>query len=115
MIREMLRRCVSISLLICFLSLGSGFALFLHEQEHAREDAAEAAAAKTAGLPEPGHPEHDDNNCPIHAQLHMLMVTGTTAPVLLLLCLSVAFLTLLPESALTSRVPLVADCRGPPA
>ena len=110
----MLRRSVSLLLLVCFLALGSGYALYLHEQQHAREDAEEAAAAKAAGLPAPDHPDHDDNNCPVHAQLHMLMVTGTVLPVILLLGLAVVFLTELPAQSPTSHAPLVADCRGPP-
>ncbi len=110
----MFRRCVSLTLLLCFLAMGSGFALYLHEQAHAREDAAIAAAAKAAGLPPPEPCDHDDNNCPIHAQLHMLMVSGTVLPILLLLGLAAAFLTELPPQAPTSHVPLVADCRGPP-
>lgn len=110
----MFRRCVSLSLLTCFLALGSGFALYLHEQAHARDDAEVAAAAKAAGMPAPEHPDHDDNNCPIHAQLHMLMVTGTLLPILLLLGLAVAFLTELSPHVPTSHAPLVADCRGPP-
>jgi len=110
----MFRKCVSLLLLLCFLALGSGLALHLHEQEHEREDAAQDAAAQAAGLPAPQHSEHDDNNCPIHAQLHMLMVTGTTPPLLLLLGLAVAFLTELHPAAPLSHAPLVADCRGPP-
>jgi len=110
----MFRRFALLLLLVCFLALGSGYALYLHEQEHAREDAEEAAALKAAGLPAPEHPDHDDNNCPVHAQLHMLMVTGTVLPVIVLLGLAVAFLTELPAQAPTSHVPLVADCRGPP-
>ncbi len=101
-------------LMVCFLALGSGYALYLHEQQHAREDAAEAAACKSAGLPAPDHPDHDDNNCPVHAQLHMLMVTATVLPVLLLLALVVAFLNELPPFVPASHAPLVADCRGPP-
>ena len=111
----MFRRCVSLSLLACFLALGSGFALYLHEQAHAREDALVAAAAKAAGLPAPDHPDHDDNNCPIHAQLHALMVAGTVFPILLLIGLAVAFLTELPPELPSSHAPLVSDCRGPPS
>jgi hypothetical protein len=110
----MLRRCASLLLMVCFLALGSGYALYLHEQQHAREDAAEAAACKAAGLPARDHPDHDDNNCPVHAQLHMLMVAGTVLPVLLLLGLVVAFLTELLREAPKSHAPLIADCRGPP-
>ena len=110
-----MRRVAAILLLICFAALGTGTLEYLHNLQHAREDAVEAAAAKAAGLPEKSQPAHDETNCDVHAQLHVPLMAAAWVPVLVLLGLFVAFLTQLapvpPVLELTTRL----ACRGPPA
>jgi hypothetical protein len=110
-----MRRMVSLLLLVCFLMLGSGAALYLHELDHMREDASEAALARAAGLPIPDHPDHDDNNCPIHRQLHLPMIhVPCPPPVLALFGTTIAFLSQLHAQVRSTKVLAVIDCRGPP-
>jgi hypothetical protein len=108
------KRVAPIFLLLFFLALGTGTLEFLHNLEHQREDAREAAEAKAAGLPEsPGVP-HDDSNCEIHAQLHVPLMAAAWVPLLVLLGLFVAFLTLLAPAMVEQGVPSCLGCRGPP-
>jgi hypothetical protein len=110
-----MRRIVSCLLLVCFLALGSGAALYLHELDHQREDAKEAALAKAAGLPIPDHPDHDDNNCPIHRQIHLPMIHVPAPPALLMLLgAAIAFFSELRAQLRSTQVLAVIDCRGPP-
>ena len=88
---------------------------YLHNQEHAREDAAAAVAAKAAGLPDPSHDTHDETNCEIHAQLHLPFIAVGWTPLLVLLGLFVAFLTLLAPAMPMRPIPSRLVCRGPPA
>jgi hypothetical protein len=108
-----LKRVTSIVLLICFLGLGTGTLEYLHELQHAREDAVVDAMAKAAGLPVKPH-HHDESNCEICAQLHVQFVFTQWAPLLVCLGLFVAFLTLLDTPLILRRLPVRIDCRGPP-
>lgn len=118
-----MRRAAALVLAVCFLALGSGAAEFLHNAGHARDDAAAATGTSEAALfgradaPDDHSPApvHDDTNCRTHAVLHSPLVAGGWVPVLVFLGLFVAFLTLLPQSLPTLRLPLRIDCRGPPA
>ena len=99
------RRLAAIVLLVAIALLGSGALEYLHNLAHAYEDAA-------VGLPQPQH--HDDTNCAIHAQLHLPMLRGGHVPLLVFLGLFVAFLTQLPLTIESRRIPLRLNCRGPP-
>ena len=99
------RHVASILLLLAFLCLGSGTAEFLHNREHAREDA------------QSDHPAapHDESNCVIHAQLHTPLLSIAWTPLLVFLGLFVAFLSLLTPALIPQRTFIRLDCRGPPA
>ncbi|HZZ43776.1 MAG TPA: hypothetical protein VFE58_12630 [Tepidisphaeraceae bacterium] len=104
-----MRRFAGIILLLCFVTVGSGLASYLHELQHDREDA--IAAKANPGKPAP---IHDENNCETHALLHAAALWQGWTPFLIYLGLLVAFLTLI-ATPLLSRVELARiDCRGPP-
>jgi hypothetical protein len=107
-------RAAAILLALCFLALGSGTLEFLHNLQHQREDASEAALAAAAGRSIPSHQTHDESNCDFHAQLHVPLLAAVWIPLLVLLGAFVAFLTLLARPLAGHRVPLRIDCRGPP-
>jgi hypothetical protein len=116
-----LRGAAPILLIACFLALGSGALRFAHDAQHAREDAAAAAACEhsTAGGHGHGpdrhaHHHHDESNCALHALLGAPLVAATAVPVLVQLGLLVAFLTLLSPPVARLRLPARIDCRGPP-
>jgi hypothetical protein len=109
------RRVAAISLMLCFLGLGSGALEYLHNLQHEREDAAEAQLARAAGLPEQPHKTHDETNCGFHAQLHVPMLSAGWVPLLVLLGVFVAYLSTLAPPLVGQRIPLRIDCRGPPA
>jgi hypothetical protein len=110
------RRCLTFWTLICFTALGSGAVELIHNLHHISEDAREEAAAKAAGLPYHDHPDHDENTCPVHAQLHLTVLAAGVGfiPLLILLGAAIAFLSNLPVQLPMSRAPVVVDCRGPP-
>jgi hypothetical protein len=108
------RRIPAILLLIWFLGLGTGAMEYLHEQEHAREDARIDALATAAGMPVPAHHEHDDNNCPVHAQLHLPIISMGWLPILVCLGMWIGFLTLLNTPLIPRPLFTAVDCRGPP-
>jgi hypothetical protein len=110
-----LRQFASILLVCVFAALASGLVERLHNHVHAMEDALEAAEAKAAGLPVDDHPVHDESNCGIHAQMHMPMTDSGYVPLLVMVGLFVAFLTLLAPRVHSHRIPVRIDCRGPPA
>jgi hypothetical protein len=96
-----------------FLALGTGAVKYAHNAQHACEDAHHAQHHHDDGAPPP--PVHDETNCQFHAQLNSPIIA---MPVLVLLIgagLLVAFLTELPRSSVTLRIPSRIDCRGPPA
>jgi hypothetical protein len=93
-------------LIALFLALGSGAMEYVHNRDHAREDA-------RAHLPLGQH--HDESNCVLHAQLRAPIVAGAWVPLLVCLGLLVAFLTLLNEQPVPHRPLTRLDCRGPPA
>jgi hypothetical protein len=109
-----LKKLASILLLACFLALGTGTLEYLHNLQHAEQDAREDAAAKASGQPVDEH-HHDDSNCQVHAQLHMPFTGGAGwLPILVFLGLFVAFLTLLDTPLIPRLTPARIDCRGPP-
>ena len=101
-------------LLLTFIAFGTGFLGYVHELQHDREDAATALAAHAMGRPVNSHPEHDDNNCPTHAQLYMLLIL--TGWALLLVCIgrSPRPVTVLPVIVNSFRIFWRIACRGPP-
>jgi len=108
-------RIASILLLFSVLGIGSGALDFLHELGHQAEDARMDAMAKAAGIPPLKH-EHDDSNCDVCAQLHMIsLILIGWMPMLIFLGLFIAFLTLLPRRLIPRPLPARIDCRGPPA
>jgi hypothetical protein len=104
-----MKRLVAILLALIIFFIGSGAAQWLHELEHAMEDAAQAKS----GAPVEDH--HDESNCQICAQLHMPMISGGWVLLLFLLGLLVAFLEPFLQSLVSQRALLRIDCRGPPA
>jgi hypothetical protein len=109
-----LKRLASILLLLTFLGLGSGALDYLHELQHAREDAIADVRAKADGRPIVPH-HHDESNCETCAQLHIQFVFVRWVPTLICLGLFVAFLTLLDTPLISRLTPARIDCRGPPA
>lgn len=109
-----MRRFATILLVLTFMTLGAGVMESLHNHVHAIEDAAVDVAAHAAGLPDKQHPVHDESNCEFHAQLHVPLLVTAWVPLLILLGLFVAFLTLLASSPISHRFFLLIDCRGPP-
>jgi hypothetical protein len=107
------RRTTSILLLLCFAALGTGTLEYLHNLNHAREDAMEDAIAKTNHQPVEHH-HHDESNCEVHAQLHLPYIAAGWVPLLICLGLFVAFLTQLNTPLIPRQLPTRIDCRGPP-
>jgi len=101
--------------LLAFVALGSAGLEYLHNPDHQREDAREAAQATKGGLPPKPQPMHDESNCAVHAQLHMPFLAMGWVPLLVCLGLLLAFLTLLAPPLVSIRPLLQLDCRGPPA
>src|SRR4051794_27136060 len=101
-------------LLLCLIARGSGLLEYWHNAEHAQEDARLAAAAKAAGQPVDEHPDHNDSNCAVHAQLHLALFVVAWA--LFFLCLGLLPQFILPNSSrLNAQRALVCiACRGPP-
>ena len=88
---------------------------YLHDRQHAKEDAIAAESARAAGLPEKSHEPHDETNCAFHAQLHVPLISAGWVPLLVFLGLFVAFLSTLAPALATQRLPSCMVCRGPPA
>lgn len=113
------RRLASILLLLWFAALGTGVLEYVHNLQHEADDARAAAMLAPTRSPIGQHapvaPVHDDTNCPIHAQLHMPLLTAGWVPLLVCLGLFVAFLTVLASPLVSHRCPARIDCRGPPA
>lgn len=109
-----MKRVAAIVLLLTFLGLGSGALNYLHELQHAREDAIADARAKAEGHPIVPH-HHDETNCQTCAQLHMQFVSISWVPTLICLGLFVAFLTQVDAPLISRLMPARIDCRGPPA
>ncbi|MDB5173203.1 MAG: hypothetical protein JWN51_1976 [Phycisphaerales bacterium] len=112
---RVLQRFIVILALAWFAALGSGALEYLHNAEHAREDAAIEAAAQTAGTPHGHEPVHDDSNCPVHLQLHIPLIVVGCIMLLARLGLLIALLALVAAALLPRGVPVRIDCRGPPA
>jgi hypothetical protein len=110
-----LRRFPSILLVAVFLAIGTGGLEYLHNLDHQRLDSQQADLTTKDGLPSHPSPLPDDNHCKIHAQLHQPVSVTAWTPLLVLLGLFVAFLTLLAPDPVSHRPLLRLDCRGPPA
>ncbi|HEX3355556.1 MAG TPA: hypothetical protein VHS31_01145, partial [Tepidisphaeraceae bacterium] len=110
-----LRHPISILLLLLFLPLGTGALEYLHNLQHAREDADEAAALIKSGKPEKTAPIHDESNCSIHAKLHLLTTSTACVPLLVFFGLIIAFLTEIAPPLISQRQFICLVCRGPPS
>jgi hypothetical protein len=111
MLCTVLHRRLASLLLAWFLFIGTGAAAFVHNLEHDHQD---AAAAQSDDRDAPATPIHDDNNCPIHAQLHLPMLAASAAPILVLIGLFVSLAIPFSHSLVSQRTPLRIACRGPP-
>src|SRR5436305_4151533 len=94
----------SFLLIAVFAMLGSGLAEHWHNLEHAREDASLIASALgsergSSHLP----PNHNDSNCPTHAQLHLQILPAGWVPALVCVGVFVAFLTMLTPPLVSQR------------
>ena len=89
----MMRRVVSIFLLIAFAGLATGIVEQLHDRMH----------------------PHDESTCAIHATLHMPTSAPPIVAVLIAVGLFVAFLTQLSTAVIPQRVMVSRRTRGPPA
>ena len=109
-----LGRATSFVVLLATSALGSGLALHLHNSSHAAEDAARVEARAKEGLPPEPLPEHDENNCEIHAQLALPLFSHGHVALLWMVGPHVGSLTALPRMVLLSGVRDRIRCRGPP-
>jgi hypothetical protein len=107
------RSWTAIIMVACFLGIGSGALEYIHNLQHAAEDAREDAIARANGQPTEQH-HHDENNCEVHAQIHMAIIVYAWTPLLIWLGIWIAFLTLLAVPLIPRLLPARIDCRGPP-
>jgi hypothetical protein len=113
-VKAALRSITSALLLLTFLSLGTGTLEYLHDLQHEYEDHLVELAALKQGKKSPVAPIHDESNCFVHAQLHIATLPTGCVPLLILLGLLVAFLTLITSPLVSRRQLFRIDCRGPP-
>ena len=110
-----MRRVASQIVILCFLVMGTGSLEYVHNLEHALEDANEARAGRQHEERDRAPAHHDESNCAVHAQLHMPALSGGWVPLLVLLGVFVAFLSEIAPRWTPARWCLNIDCRGPPA
>jgi hypothetical protein len=103
--------------LVCaFVLLGTGVLRHWHDAVHALADARALLAATSDTEPHDHQPPiHDASNCDVHAQLAMPLTVDGIVPLLILLGLFVAFLSMVAPEPVHVRPTLRLDCRGPPA
>ena len=109
-----LQRATSFVVLLATSALGSGLALHLHNLSHAAEDAARVEARAKEGLPPEPLPQHDENNCQVHAQLALPFFSQGHVPLLLTVGPHVGSPAALARTVLLSGVRARIRCRGPP-
>ena len=107
-------RWTSILLLFVITSFGSGALEYVHNLEHAREDAIEEAQAKLAGHSDHHVPVHDENNCFVHSKLHMACLACGWASFLAFLGIFIALVIERAAAVIWLQNVLRLDCRGPP-
>jgi hypothetical protein len=111
-------RFAAILLASWFAVLGTGAAEYLHNLEHAAPDTpvgvSRSANADADDQSSPASPLPDDNNCDVHAQLHLPLMAAHWTPPLELLAGSAPLAREIVESLISTRVPARIDCRGPP-
>lgn len=101
----MFRKICTILLLELWLLMGTGALAHLHSLQHRLED----ACCQTSGS------QHDDRNCPIHAQLHAPIIAvdmplSPVGPFQLL-----GKLTAVPCESFSQASQQILSCRDPPA
>jgi hypothetical protein len=109
----MLKRVAPILLVIAFVALGSGMMAYLHNLQHAAEDAREDAVARASDKPVEQH-HHDESNCEVHAQLILAFFFDGWAMLFAFLNLLVAVLVLTQIEQIRQATLLRVSCRGPP-
>jgi heme A synthase len=102
------QRLAAIVLATCFAALGTGALRFAHDASHAYADARHPEGSGSV-------PQHDETNCDLHALLNAPLMHAGAVPLLVLLGLFVAFLTVLAPQPVSVRVLSRIDCRGPPS
>jgi hypothetical protein len=102
------RKLCAIFVLLSFFALGSGALEYLHNLNHAHDDARTAHTSDEV-------PFHSESNCFIHAKLHLPTVAVGWVPLLVFLGIFVAFVTELAPALVSQRALIRIDCRGPPA
>jgi hypothetical protein len=96
------RRFVVILVLASLGLLATGGAHFIHVHQHEHEDANHSGG-------------HDESTCILHLQLRAPLILDAAVPLLVLVGLFIAFLTLLPLQRIAQVVHTRISCRGPPA
>jgi hypothetical protein len=109
-----MRRVSSVILILAFLALGSGATEFLHNAQHAAEDARWAIAQGPGHSPDSPAPTHDDSNCPVHLQLHLPALPAYVPPPALFVGLLIGLVSVALPRVTSFRAPVLIDCRGPP-
>jgi hypothetical protein len=109
-----MRRVSSIILILAFLALGSGATEFLHNAQHAAEDARSAIAQGPEHSPDSPVPAHDDSNCAVHLQLHLPALPAYVPPPALFVGLLIGLISVALPRVSSFRAPVLIDCRGPP-
>jgi GAF domain-containing protein len=110
-----MRRVVAILFAGYIVALGAGAMEAWHDRVHAIEDAQDDALRWALGLPVAAHHEHDENNCDVHAQLHIPLLLSAWTGVLFFLGLLVISIVAAGHPWIDRRVHVRLDCRGPPA
>lgn len=114
----MVRRAVAILVSVWCIALGAGVLEHLHNAQHRLEDARAAEPSGVAprdGGEKQSPPDHNENNCPVHALLHA-PVASLTCPLPSLLPGPCSPVVDLPAPPLSPRsAPARIDCRGPPS
>ncbi|HEX4123805.1 MAG TPA: hypothetical protein VHY37_03700 [Tepidisphaeraceae bacterium] len=112
----MVKCAVSIFLLLAFAAFASGGVHYFHEGEESAEETrldAVGAEAATHGKPVPVQ-HHDESHCQICAALHMALLAGAWASIVVCLGLLLA-LAQVPMPLQTAKPAAAAiGCRGPP-
>lgn len=109
-----MRRIAAILLLASFAAMSSGLMGYLHHHFEYEQQARSQSLARSWSQP-PDEPGHDESTCTICMTLHAPVMSAGYTPTLIFLGLFVAFLTQLPRSFTSVRVPLTLDSRGPPS
>jgi len=106
-----MRRLIALILVCCFVLLGTGAVQYFHQLQHQ----AEAKACYQSSTPHDHQPaKHHDSSCQLCLQLHHpIFIAGWSADLVGLATVT-GWVTVRPDSAITSLPLLQVVCRGPP-